>query len=228
MSDERRATETGVAKTTEWRRWVSMVAAVAGLVVIVVAGGCQKAQTASGPTTDPQRSAVSTVPGLEPTTTPQRSAPATDALPGKAMPLMKSRRHIAPGPTHEPYNTDPPTSGPHYSIPAKAGFYTDALPDEQLVHNLEHGYVVIWYNADDLTPDERALLVADIGGAMKVAGNSPSTGTPKLIAVPRPTLKYRLALSTWGRLDVLPRFDQQEILRFIAAFRDKSPEGSEP
>jgi hypothetical protein len=45
--------------------------------------------------------------------------------------------------SHEPYNTGPPTFGPHYVPPASAGFYDQALPDETLVRSLEHGYVVI-------------------------------------------------------------------------------------
>ena len=65
--------------------------------------------------------------------------------PGVNVPVM-AVRHIQVGEQHEPYNSDPPTSGPHYAQPAQAGFYDEALPDEQLVHNLEHGYIVIWYN----------------------------------------------------------------------------------
>lgn len=32
--------------------------------------------------------------------------------------------HIQPGESHEPYNSDPPTSGSHYSEPAPPGFTT--------------------------------------------------------------------------------------------------------
>ena len=69
--------------------------------------------------------------------------------PGVNVPIM-AVRHIQIGEQHEPYNSDPPTSGPHYAQPAQAGFYDEALPDEQLVHNLEHGYIVIWYNCTSL------------------------------------------------------------------------------
>jgi uncharacterized protein DUF3105 len=63
-----------------------------------------------------------------------------------------SREHIPEGSQHEPYNSSPPTNGPHYANAAQAGFYPSALPPEQLVHNLEHGQIVIWYAPD--APDE--------------------------------------------------------------------------
>src|SRR5262245_59267371 len=74
--------------------------------------------------------------------------------------------HVQPGESHTPYNSDPPTSGEHYPVPAQAGFYTEALPDEQLVHNLEHGYVIIWYNCDDLTSTQCEQLQDKIQTAM--------------------------------------------------------------
>jgi hypothetical protein len=63
-----------------------------------------------------------------------------------------SREHIEVGAQHEPYNSSPPTNGPHFEDPAQTGFNTSALPPEQLVHNLEHGQIVIWYAPD--APDE--------------------------------------------------------------------------
>ncbi|MGH2522183.1 MAG: DUF3105 domain-containing protein, partial [Anaerolineales bacterium] len=136
--------------------------------------------------------------------------------------------HIQPGEPHEPYNSDPPTSGAHYAQPANAGFYTEAPPDEHLVHSLEHGYVVIWYNCQNLTTEACEQLQANIEAVMQKAGDSPITHTPKLIAVPRPTMDTELALTTWGRLDKFDTFDEERILNFIRAFRDKAPEPNVP
>ncbi len=48
------------------------------------------------------------------------------------------------------YETAPPASGPHYSAPAAFDrkFYTveDTPEVERLVHNLEHGYTILWYD----------------------------------------------------------------------------------
>lgn len=59
----------------------------------------------------------------------------------------EGQRHVSSGATPE-YDTDPPTSGPHYEVPAPTGFYEQPIPRETLVHNLEHGQIVIWYDPD--------------------------------------------------------------------------------
>jgi hypothetical protein len=60
------------------------------------------------------------------------------------------RTHVKDG-TVEKYRTVPPSFGPHWSQPAYPAreFYTtrDRPQMEQLVHNLEHGYTIIWYDS---------------------------------------------------------------------------------
>jgi hypothetical protein len=66
----------------------------------------------------------------------------------------EGRDHLqTEGQPHDPYETDPPTSGPHYEIPADLGFYSEPLAPEQLVHNMEHGQIILWYRPD-LPSDE--------------------------------------------------------------------------
>jgi hypothetical protein len=146
---------------------------------------------------------------------------------GEDVPIQGAS-HISVGQPHEPYNSNPPTSGPHYDDPAEAGFYDAAPPDEQLVHNLEHGYVIIWYNCAQLSDSQCSQLKSEIKGVMQSAGNSLITNTPKLIAVPRTEMETQLALTTWGRLDKFDAFDRQRILNFIQVFRDKAPESNAP
>lgn len=75
--------------------------------------------------------------------------------------------HIEVGAAHDPYTTNPPTSGPHYNEPGlgpvQTGFYEDAAeaPPEGVVHNLEHGMIVIYYN-----PDAPAEVIDDIKNAV--------------------------------------------------------------
>ena len=47
------------------------------------------------------------------------------------------------------YNSNPPTSGPHFSTWAKKGVYDRVLSDGYLIHSLEHGYIVISYHCDE-------------------------------------------------------------------------------
>ncbi|HEU5362310.1 MAG TPA: DUF3105 domain-containing protein [Gaiellaceae bacterium] len=44
-----------------------------------------------------------------------------------------------------PWNTDPPSNGQHYPLWAVWGFYTDPINPRQVVHNEEHGGVVLWW-----------------------------------------------------------------------------------
>ena len=141
---------------------------------------------------------------------------------------IQGRSHIQVGEVHDPYNSDPPTSGPHYETPAEAGFYEAAPLDEQLVHSMEHGYVIIWYNCSSLSADACSNLKNDVRDTMGQVENSSITHTSKLIAVPRPTMDHLLALTSWGRLDKFDSFDRQRLLNFIRVFRDVAPEPSVP
>src|SRR2546430_8502451 len=61
------------------------------------------------------------------------------------------REHIFPGQAHPDYNSNPPTSGWHFPQPADWGYYNGELPDELVVHNLEHGGIWISFKSADDT-----------------------------------------------------------------------------
>lgn len=46
------------------------------------------------------------------------------------------------------YNSNPPTSGPHFPVWAKGGVYDRVISDGHLIHSLEHGYIVISYDCE--------------------------------------------------------------------------------
>src|SRR3990167_10830408 len=53
--------------------------------------------------------------------------------------------HIARDKSHLPYKSNPPTSGPHWVGVAGAGIKTEPVPDELVLHSMEHGATVVWY-----------------------------------------------------------------------------------
>src|SRR5258708_39695820 len=77
------------------------------------------------------------------------------------------------GNTHVPvgtvitYNTDPPTSGNHYPDPQPGGFYTELILSGFLVHSMEHGAVIIYYDANYVAQSDldslRALANLHLG-----------------------------------------------------------------
>ena len=65
------------------------------------------------------------------------------------MPTL-GNQHLPSGETlHVPYNTRPPTSGPHLPSIARWGLHTQPIPHELQVHNLEDGGVLVQYNCRD-------------------------------------------------------------------------------
>lgn len=82
-----------------------------------------------------------------------------------------NQNHVPVG-TPVDYTTAPPAYGPHWNqagvapAPFAKKFYTaDDRPDlEALVHNLEHGYTILWYDstiADDSEAMDQVQAIAD-------------------------------------------------------------------
>jgi Protein of unknown function (DUF3105) len=84
------------------------------------------------------------------------------------------------------YDSNPPTNGRHFIVPADDGEYSDAPTDEQLVHNLEHGRVIIWFKPT-LPKDERADLNALF-----------NEDSYQVLLVPRSGMPYQVAASAWN------------------------------
>ncbi|TDD17405.1 DUF3105 domain-containing protein [Kribbella turkmenica] len=79
------------------------------------------------------------------------------------------------------YPVSPPSSGPHYAVwaPFSKKFYTvdDRPAVENLVHNLEHGYTILWYR--DTLPKEQIDEIEKISKA-----KLPDSSVGKFIAAP--------------------------------------------
>src|SRR3989339_2060636 len=123
---------------------------------------------------------------------------------------IQGRQHIAVGAAHPSYNSNPPTSGWHYAEPASWGMYQTELPDEQVIHNLEHGGIWISYTGID--------------DATKTALEKIAKSNSKVIVTPRSKNDAAIVLASWGRLQKLQTLDEQAILAFIDANSNKSPE----
>ncbi len=142
---------------------------------------------------------------------------ASQPLPGQAMPIQ-SRDHIAVGAQHPPYNSNPPTSGWHYDTPLAAGIYDTPQVDENLVHSLEHGYIIVSYDCaklNGLSCDDLKTKLSDLANQQRIW---------KLIVVPRDNMDAPIALTAWGRIEKLNTYDENSIRAFVSAWRDKGPE----
>ncbi len=143
---------------------------------------------------------------------------------GEEIPMMNST-HITVDSDPGEYNSDPPTSGPHYPEEAQAGFYDTnsyKYPAGYLVHNLEHGYIIFWYNCVKLSENACSELKSQIKAVMDEANNV------KVIAYPWDSIDAPIVLTSWGRLQKMETFNAAQARAFYKSNLNRSPEPNAP
>jgi len=144
---------------------------------------------------------------------------------GETIPVMTNTAHIGPDSDPGTYNSDPPTSGPHYAQEVDAGFFDSNIytyPAGYLVHNLEHGYVIFWYNCDLLSESVCLDLKSQIRSVMDELGGT------KVIAYPWPSTDVPLVMTSWGHMQRFETFDAEQAKAFYRANLNRSPEPNAP
>jgi hypothetical protein len=126
------------------------------------------------------------------------------------------------------WSTFPPSGGSHYGLWAVWGFYTDPVNPRQVVHNLEHGGVVIWWG-----PKVPETTISQL----RTFYDESPTGT---FGTPIAGLGNKIALTAWtgdptryyrnnhygvGHLATCTRFDEKAFKTFRDAYRGHGPEG---
>ena len=135
------------------------------------------------------------------------------------MPIIyKPSNHIPVGDTFSNYNSIPPTSGPHWEVNwANCGFYDEEskAPDEQIVHNLEHGQIVISHNLISQTEID----------ALKDISKDLLNRRSWLIVRPYSSLQSgEIAITAWGWMDKFAEVNSSRIQSFYDAHVNNGPE----
>ena len=132
---------------------------------------------------------------------------------------------ILVGSSHVPYSTKPATSGPHWAIrpdqndlakygsPVKWGKYDEEVPDEALLHNLSHGGIGIHYDCEAECKD----LISKLD-TLRAKDDT------QIVLSPYRGMKSRIALTSWRHVQFLDEFNEDTIMEFIKAYRDRAPE----
>lgn len=144
---------------------------------------------------------------------------------GDSVPIMTSEPHIPADSDPGQYNSNPPTSGLHYATEAQAGFYDENIytfPAAYLVHNLEHGYVIFWYNCDLLDATGCSELKSQIRSVMD------DLGGVKMITYPWNSIDVPVAMTSWGRIQNFEVFDVEQAKAFYRANLNRAPEPNAP
>lgn len=151
-------------------------------------------------------------------------AAASPELLGTEIPVP-SADHIANTTNPGPYPSDPPAGGRHFATDFKAGFFEESdvaslpqHPEGYLVHNLEHGYIIFWYNCAAPGAPACEDLKSSIRSVMDANGNL------KVIAFPWPSIDVPLVMTSWGRLLKFPTLDTDLMNQFVRTNRNQAPE----
>ncbi len=126
------------------------------------------------------------------------------------------------------WSTSPPSGGGHYYLWAVWGFYTTPVNPRQVVHNEEHGAIVLWWGSK---------VPASTVAKLRAFYDQQPDG---VFGTPYPALGDKIALTSWtgdplryyvnhyygiGHIAVCGSFNQTAFATFRSAYRGQGPEG---
>jgi len=117
------------------------------------------------------------------------------------------------------YERVPPTSGAHWGGTWEtAGFYTEQPPLESIVHSLEHGAVVVYYDP--------AALTAEAEESLRSWATNQSGNWQSVIAVPNPNdePESTYVLTAWEKRLTMDEYDDSAVRAFVAEYVGRGPE----
>ena len=118
------------------------------------------------------------------------------------------------------YNSTPPSSGPHYGGLANWAIYDTPIRYEQLIHNLEDGGVIVYYQCPEGCADDVAKMAEVVqpylnaGRHLVMLPNDPTfmgdNGAPA-----HKDMGAKIALVAWGKVLKMESVDPDLMRRFI-------------
>ena len=119
-------------------------------------------------------------------------------------PQADSTPHIKANQQPDNWNSNPPTSGHHVDSTIAGGVYDSQQDERAIVHNLEHGYVVIQYKG---IPEDQVNQLREF-----VRDRSGS----KLVLAPYSGLERDgVALTAWQNLETMQRVNLDVVKAFV-------------
>lgn len=122
------------------------------------------------------------------------------------------------------YDTEPPCHGDHYGIWANFGTYAAPVPWPFLVHDMEHGGVVLAYRPGPAIPDAATKLQAFVDAYPADAMCTSQPWRTRLIVVPDPTLDVPVAAAAWRHVYRATCWDEASLRAFVDAHYAMAPE----
>lgn len=134
-------------------------------------------------------------------------------------------QHVPEG-TAITYNSNPPSSGPHYPVWANFKEYSTPLDEGYLVHSLEHGAVALLYKCDPAAPECAPTIEAlrKIRDSIATDTRCSSDIRVRIIIAPFPRLEVPVAAAAWGFTYKADCVDVPTLTQFVNDYYAKSPE----
>lgn len=123
----------------------------------------------------------------------------------------EGQRHLASNEQFDDYQTNPPTSGPHRGQPAPWGSYREAPERATLLHNMEHGGIIVYYK--DLPDDQLDELDQFVDDHLD-----------GVISVPDAEIEKPVVMTSWRNMQQCDELNITAIQGFIADRCNKAPE----
>jgi hypothetical protein len=152
--------------------------------------------------------------------------PATDAAACNvrlASPPLMTTLHIPVG-ANVLYDSNPPSSGPHYAVWANYQEYAAPVDDRYLVHSLEHGAVLLLYKCEDAGCPALVDALRAVRDALPADPLCDPSLRVRVILAPRPANDVTVAAAAWGATYRADCFDAASLTQFITAHYAMGPE----
>lgn len=150
----------------------------------------------------------------------RQDAELRDALTSGTCEIDTEADGISGGDGHVPapsYSVNPPAGGDHLVSVARSGVYAGAgVPsDGQLVHALEHGYVIAWHASD--LPEAQKTLLEEFEAEHE----------GDVIVAERPSLPVPFAMTAWNQRMLCQEVEEGPMQRFFDEHVGNGPEDVE-
>jgi hypothetical protein len=123
------------------------------------------------------------------------------------------------------YNSFPPSSGYHSGQTAIWNVYDDPVPEENLVHNLEHGGIAVQYGSN-VPPATVAKIVAWYQESPEGMIVTPLPPLDEIRATPPANVDRKIFLTAWTHVATCTAFDEDAFTGFRDDYR--GPDGDAP
>lgn len=141
----------------------------------------------------------------------KKDTPAPPDIPGVKSYSVASRDHVNGTVS---YPQTPPVGGNHDEVWLNCGVYDEPVPNENAVHDLEHGVVWITYQPN--------LPAAELERLKSLVRNQTYVDL-----TPYPDLRSPVVASAWGKQLQVDSADDPRLVTFISTYR-QSPQSPEP